>query len=197
MKARQANTIRLIIMITLAAALALGSLWLVEVMQRQTEDLLPQSARTDPDLYVEKFSFMRLGKNGEVRYNLTGTQMLHYPTDDSYLVQQPVMRSYGKDRPPMVSSSKRATIQNNQTEVHMYDDVRIDRPASATAQRFQLKTSYLLLLPDEDVMKTPKPVELQLGSSILNGTGMVANNATSEFRLSGDVKGTYQPAARN
>ena len=194
---RPTHTLRLVVLVVLAAALALGSLWLVEVMRRQTDNILPETARTDPDFYVEKFNFVRMGKNGEARYNLTGTQMEHYPGDDSYLIQNPIMHSYGTDRPPMVSRSKRATVQNNNTEVHMYDDVHIDRPPSPTSQHFQLKTSYLLLLPDEDIMKTPKAVELRLGGSILNGVGMVANNATGEFSLSGDVKGMYQPVARN
>jgi len=95
----------------------------------------------------------------------------------------------------MVSRSKRATVQNNNTEVHMYDDVHIDRPPSPTSQHFELRTSYLLLLPDEDIMKTPKAVALRLGGSTLNGTGMVANNATGEFSLSGAVRGMYPPAA--
>lgn len=187
-----ANGVRLIILIAFSAALALGSFWLLEVMQRKTEDSMPARVRTEPDFYVENFNFVRMAKTGEARYNLTGTEMKHYPQDDSYQIQNPVMHSYGVDRPPMVSRSLRATITNNNSEVHMYDNVHIDRPASATSQHFQLKTSYLLLLPDDDVMKTPKPVELQLGLSVLTGAGMFANNATGEFRLSSNVKGLYQ-----
>lgn len=191
-------TVRVIVLILISAALALGSLWLVEVMQRQTENSLPQPVRTDPDFYVEKFNFVRMSKTGEARYNLTGTEMKHYPADDSYLVTDPVMHSYGKNRPPMITRSQRALVQNDNSEVHMYDDVHIDRPASATAQRFQLKTSYLLLLPDDDVMKTPKFVELHQGASVLTGIGMYANNATGEFKLDGNVKGQYQaPIATN
>lgn len=191
--ANSANGVRLIVLIALSAALALGSFWLVEVMQRQTEDSLPARARTEPDFYVEKFNFVRMGKTGEARYNLTGTEMKHYPQDDSYQIQNPVMHSYSMDKPPMVSRSLRATITNNSSEVHMYDNVHIDRPASATSRHFQLKTSYLLLLPDDDVMKTPKPVEIKVGESVLTGAGMFANNASGEFRLSSNVKGQYQP----
>lgn len=195
---RTGSTIRVIALIALTAALALGSLWLVQVMERRTEDSLPQPVRTDPDFYVERFNFVRMAKTGEARYNLTGSDMKHYPADDSYVVQNPVMHSYGKDRPPMVSSSRYATVQNDNTEIRMYDNVHIDRPASATKPRFQLKTSYLLLLPDEDVMKTPKPVELQQGASVLTGVGMYANNTTGEFQLDGDVKGRYQaPPVKN
>lgn len=189
---RPGTTIRIIALILISAALALGSLWLVEVTQRQTENSLPLPVRTDPDFYVEKFNFVRMSQTGEARYNLTGTEMKHYPVDDSYLVTDPIMHSYGKNRPPMITRSQRAVVKNDNSEIHMYDDVHIDRPASATSQRFQLKTSYLLLLPDDDVMKTPKFVELQQGVSVLTGTGMYANNATGEFKLDGDVKGRYQ-----
>lgn len=193
---RQLSGIRLIVLIALSATLALGSLWIVEVMQRRSSDMFPAKQRTEPDFYVENFNFVRMGATGEAHYNLTGTKMTHNPKDDSYLVLNPIMHSYGKNRPPILARSETATVQNDSTEVHMHDHVYIDRPASATTQRFQLKSTYLLLLPDEDIMKTPKPVELMLGASVLNGVGMFANNATGEFRLSSNVKGMYQsPAA--
>lgn len=194
---RPTNSVRIIVLLAFSAALALGSFWLVEVMRRQTEDTLPTKPRSDPDFYVEKFNFVQMGKDGEARYNLTGTEMKHYPLDDSYQIQNPIMHSFSKDKPAMVSRSLRATMLNARDEVHMYDNVLIDRPASATSQHFQLKTSYLLLLPDEDIMKTPKPVELKLGTSVLTGTGMFANNATGEFRLSSNVNGLYQAATRH
>ena len=190
---RPATGARVIVLIALSAAFALGSFWLVQVMQKKTEESMPDRVRTEPDFYVEKFNFVRMAKTGEARYNLTGSEMKHYPQDDSYQIQNPVMRSYNAERLPMVSRSLRAKVTNNNSEVHMYDNVHIDRPASARSQRFQLKTSYLLILPDDDVMKTPKQVELMLGTSTLNGAGMFANNATGEFSLSSNVKGQYQP----
>jgi lipopolysaccharide export system protein LptC len=54
----------------------------------------------------------------------------------------------------------------------------------------------MLLLPDEDVMQTDKPVEILFGQSKLTGTGMFANNATRELRVSSNVHGTYQVPAR-
>ena len=195
---RPANGARLIVLVALSAALALGSFWLVQVMEKKTEESMPDRVRTESDFYVEKFNFVRMGKSGEARYNLTGSEMKHYPQDDSYQITNPIMRSYSAERSPMVTRSLRATVSNNSSEVHMYDDVHIDRPASATSQHFQLKTSYLLILPDDDVMKTPKPVQLQVGKSTLNGSGMFANNATGEFSLSSNVKGQYQaPAITN
>jgi len=46
-------------------------------------------------------------------------------------------------------------------------------------------------------MKTSKAVELRLGGSTLNGTGMYANNATGKFSLAGAVRGMYPAAGRH
>lgn len=192
--ARQSNSVRIIVLIAISAALALGSLWIVEVMQRKSNDMFPAKQRTEPDYYVEKFNFVRMGPTGEAHYTLTGTKMTHNPADDSYFVENPVMHSYGKSRPPMLSRSDTATVENDSTEVHMHDNVLVDRPASPTSPHFQLKTTYLLALPDEDIIKTPDPVQIVQGSATLTGTGMFANNATGEFRLSGNVHGHYIPA---
>jgi lipopolysaccharide export system protein LptC len=190
---RQASSIRIAALIAISAALALGSLWVVQVMQRKNSDMFPARQRTEPDYYVDKFNFVRMGPTGEAHYTLTGEKMTHNPKDDSYFIVRPVMHSYGKDRAPMLSRSDTATVENDSTEVHMHDNVLVDRPASATAPHFQLKTSYLLALPDEDILKTPEPVQIVQGTTTLTGTGMFANNATGEFRLSGNVRGHYVP----
>jgi lipopolysaccharide export system protein LptC len=186
------NTVRLIVLVIISAVLASGSFWLVEVMRRQTENSLHGKPRNTIDYYVEKFDFVRLGPTGDARYNLSGDRLTHNPQDNSYYVLQPVMHSFGQNRPPMVSRSDYAIVRNNNTEVHMHDHARINRPAYADKQAFQLQSSYLLLLPDEHIIKTPKPVELTLGLSTLTGVGMVANDATGEFKLSSNVKGRYQ-----
>ena len=131
---RPANTVRLIVLIALSAGLAFGSFRLVEVMRRQTDDTLPTKQRSEPDFYAEKFNFVRMGKDGTARYNLTGTEMKHYPLDNSYQIQKPVMYSFSKERQPMVSRSERALVEKNNTEVHMYENVVIDRPPAAGSQ---------------------------------------------------------------
>src|SRR5690606_41741007 len=115
--ARPGDAIRVIALLVITGALALGSLWLVEVMQRKTEDSLPRAVRTDPDFYVQHFNFVRMAQTGEPRYNLTGADLKHYPGDDSYLVQTPGMHSYGKDMPPMVSTSRFAAANNYNIEI--------------------------------------------------------------------------------
>jgi len=195
--ARSAMRFRLFAIMALMIALALGSFWVLEVLRRSGGDVVPTAPRSEPDFYVEKFSYVKMSKTGEASYHMSGARLTHNPQDDSYDIQQPVLHKMRENnQAPMTVRADRARVDNDNTKVHMYDNVHIDRPASPTEEPLHIQSEYMLLLPDEDVMQTDKPVQITFGLSKLNGTGMFANNATRELRLSSNVHGTYQVPAR-
>lgn len=194
MSARRAgNRYRMLLLLGLGLGLALGSFWLLEVMQKGVTDRMPKALGNEPDYYVEHFNFVRMSKTGEARYNIAGTRMIHRPLDDTYEITLPVVHSLSQTAPPLAMRSQRATVDPDSSKIHMFDQVEADRPASATTDHFHLKTEYLLILPDDDVIQTDKAAELTLGSARLTGIGMYANNATREFRLAQRVHGIYPP----
>lgn len=180
-------------LLMLAAMLALGSFWLLEVMRQPDKGAAPAAARVEPDYYVENFNFVRLSATGEAQYNISGKRMVHNPADDTHTVDLPVINSLSSERPPMTAHAERARIEPDGSRVHMYDQVRIDRPQTPTSSHFRLESDYLLVLPDEEIMRTDRPVRITLGESQLNGTGMVANNATGELQLASRVHATLPP----
>lgn len=195
--ARAAIRFRLFVIMAIMISLALGSFWVLEVMRRSGGEFIPPVERSEPDFYVENFSFVKMAKTGEASYHIAGERLTHNPQDDSYDIQSPVVtKLQDKNQEPMTVRSERARIDNDNTQVHMYENVHIDRPGSATSQPLHITSDYMLLLPEDDVMKTDKPVHITFGKSTLQGSGMYANNATREFRLSSNVHGTYQVPAR-
>jgi lipopolysaccharide export system protein LptC len=193
MDIRSVHRLRLALALILTAALALGSFWLLEVVRKSGGQEQPDIDKSEPDYYVENFQFVRISKTDvQSQYSISGQRMTHYPEDDSHKVEAPVVRSLSQNRPPMFASSKTAIVDRINGKIHMYDDVYIDRSANAENERLQLRSEYLQFLMDEDIMQTDKPVVITSGQSILKGTGMVANNATGEFKLSGNVHVTYQ-----
>lgn len=189
-----ANRFRLGFLIALSVALVLGSFWLLEVLRKSGITDAPDAPRTAPDYYVKNFTFVKMAKSRAARYNISGEVLTHLPLDDSYEITKPVIYNLSSNRPPMVMRSERALVNSDNSEVKMIDKVDVDRPASGTTQRFHLKSNYLLLLPDDDVMKTDQPVEMVMGTTLLNGTGMVANNATRQLDLAHRVHGVFAPA---
>ncbi len=191
-----ARRFRLVAILAPLIALALGSFWLFEVMRRATDDAIPNPQRKEPDFYVEKFSYVKMAKTGKTQYHFSGARLTHNPQDDSYDILLPVVNNLGNAQGPMTMRAEHATVNSDNSQVHMYDKVRLDRPATAGSDAVHARSEYLLLLPDDDVIKTDKPVEITIGQSRLTGTGMFANNATREFRLMSNVHGTYQAARR-
>ncbi len=196
MRKASGNRVRLAVIVGFFSLLALGSFWVLEVMRRGIDVNAPVAPRAEPDYYVEKFVFARMSKTGQPNYNVTGTRLTHLPQNDMYEVQLPVMNSRSNPESPMTMRAERGLIEHASNKIHMYQNVQLDRPASANAEHFHLDTEYLLTLPDEDVMRTDKEVRIKLGESRLNGVGMLFNNATRQFQLSHQVRGFYPPVAR-
>ncbi len=184
------------IAIAVIAALALGSYWLLEVMRKDRDETVSTAPRNQPDYYVDKFNYVRLSKTGQARYSIAGQKLIHHPNNDTYEIQTPVIKSLTEGRPPMTMHADRALVEPDSSKVHMYDNVHIDRPASKDAEHLHIQSDYLLILPDDDVMQTDKPVQITFDRSTLTGTGMYANNATREFRLAANVHGTYPAPQR-
>lgn len=193
---RSALRFRLVAILAPMIALALGSFWLLEVMRRSSDDFTPNPQRSEPDFYVEKFSYVKISKTGNAQYHFSGAKLTHNPKDDSYDIVLPVISKLGNAQPPMTLRAERAQVNSDNSQVHLYRNVQMERPASPANERIHVKSEYLLLLPDDEIVKTDEPVEITVGQSKLTGTGMFANNATREFRLTSNVHGTYQAPLR-
>lgn len=186
--------LRLIVIIALGVAMTLGSFWVLEVMRKNSIDNAPGMVRSEPDFYVNQFKFVQLAKNGQLHYKMSGARLTHEPLHDSYRIVQPVISNLGQARAPMTMRAESAMIEDDNSKVHLYKNVRIDRPAAGSSQALHLETEYLLLLPDVDVMQSDRPVKLALGQSTLSGNSMFANNATRELRVEGNVRGSFTTA---
>lgn len=187
---------RLVAILAPALALALASFWVVEVMRRSAGDFVSQAPRTEPDFYVEQFSYVRMARSGEAQYHLSGARLTHNPEDDSYDVENPIVRSQRDAVESMVITAERAWVNSDSSEVHLFTNVHMDRLATKDRERLELRSQHMLVLPDDDMMKTDKPVQITTGKSTLTGTGMIANNATRQFKLHSNVSGTYQAPTR-
>ena len=192
---RTSHRYRLALLLGGGIGLALASFWLLQVMQKGVTDTSPETHTNEPDYYVEKFNFVRTSKIGDARYTVSGARMIHRPKDDTYEITLPVIHNFSKDRAPMMMRAERAIAVPDSSKIHMIDKVDVDRPASPGAEHFHMTSEYLLILPDDDVVQTDKPVDLMLGTVTLTGAGMVVNNATREFRLAHKVHGVYPPQA--
>ena len=187
---------RVLLIVVFWTFLALGSFWLVQVMNRPSLDLQADASRNLPDYIVDRFSFVRLNPNGQPAYIISGNKLTHRPLDDSSEVDLPYVRSLSATQPPTEMRALRARIDQDNSRVHLSGDVHVERVAGAGVQNMDLKTQALTVFPDSDRMETDQPVVLVLGQSRMTGVGMKANNATRQIDVAKRLQITYPPAPR-
>ena len=189
MDKRTAHRWPLLITITVGAFLALGSFWLVQVMQRGDDPLDPSAAGNEPDSIVEKFSFVRMTPEGKPRYLFYGAKLTHRPLGDVSEVEQPMLQSMAPGQATMTIKSQKALIRHEENTVDLLGKVDIHRPPTPDARELRMKTEALTVFPDEDRMESDRRVDMALGAATITGVGMKANNATRqvEFASRGQI----------
>ena len=190
--------------VIILAVLALASFWILELMRRNdTEGNSRSSARGEPDYYVEKFSFIRMPNNGQANYHITGDKLSHHPLKDDFEIQQPRINSFDADKVPLNIRADLAIVEQKNLQIrparendqiHLRGKVQAERPDSATSKYMKLESEYLLLLPNEDKMKTDLAVSLTTNNAEIHAVGMIADNASHQIQLLSKVRASFGKA---
>lgn len=193
---RTAHRWRLLGVMIIGVFLAFGSFWLLQVMERDDGDARLGGPMNEPDYIVENFSFVRMTEEGKPSYVVSGKRLAHQQQGDVSEVEQPVVQGLTPGRPRTTVVANRGRIYHQEHRVDLLGNVDIQRPATPTSEALRVRTQALTVLPDEEIMKTDKPIEMQLGAATIRGTGMVANNATQKLHLASRGQIVYPPRAR-
>jgi lipopolysaccharide export system protein LptC len=187
---RTAHRFRLSLGMIVVLLAALGSFYLLELLNRAGEQMQAEKRMNEPDYIIENFSFVRLSKQGKPNYIIAGDKLTHRPVDDSSEIDKPRVHGVAPDRPPMEIVAKTARVDDFNSRVTLNGAVTIDRSAAPNIQPLHLATEKLVVFPDEDRMETDQPVQLKLGETTATANSMRANNATLQLHLAGN--GTLQ-----
>ncbi|WP_323144612.1 LPS export ABC transporter periplasmic protein LptC [Massilia phyllosphaerae] len=189
---RTAHRGKLLALMLSALFLAFGSFWLLQIMSSDG-GVGPVNVGNDPDYIVENFSFVRMAETGKPRYVISGERLTHRPADNSSVIDKPVVQGLNTEHPPMTMTAQHALVSQNQNQVDLSGDVDIQRPGAANARPLRVRTEALTFLPDEDIAKTDRAIEMKVGTATAHGVGMVANNATQQVELGGRGKIVFPP----
>ncbi|MBV7539275.1 LPS export ABC transporter periplasmic protein LptC [Duganella sp. sic0402] len=195
MRKRTAHRWQLTLIMMVGVFVAVGSFWLVQVVNQAGQGAGADKFREEPDYIIDRFSTVRMNKNGQPAYIVSGDRLTHHPVGDTSVIDKPFVHSLTTDQPPMNIHAQTAYVDQNNTRVRLDGNVDVVRPATRQAQELRLKTSTLTVYPDEERMETTAPVQMLAGTSTATGTGMKANNATRQIELGGRGTITMPPRA--
>lgn len=181
--------------VALVAMLAALTFWLERLVEGPDGPSPPRDPGT-PDFMIENLKATKMTPEGRAEYSLAAAKMVHFPASDVTEVEAPRLVQWRADAPPMRVSADRGTVSGNGAELHLEGDVVIVRDSAPGRGELRVATSYLQVIPDGEIARTPEHVVVTQDGSRLEGVGMEFNNKTREFELRSLVSGTYLPAAK-
>ena len=116
---KTAIIIAFIIMVGLSIWLQLG------LLEDPKPQPVPGDSRHDPDYYVENFTATGVDETGENRYVLEAERMIHFPDDDTALLDKPHIIQYKDGIAPRHSYSDSGWVASGGDEVLLTGNVRV------------------------------------------------------------------------
>jgi len=176
------------------ALLVALTLWLNTLVQAPAARA-DGSLRHDPDLMVESFNARKLGEDGRLLYTLAAKKMVHYPDDDSALLESLTLEAFEPRQPKMTITADHGRLEQGGERVWIEGNVVIVRDADAKNESARLMTDKLLVLPDEGKARTSSEVRMESASSRAVAAGLELDNRSRTLQLE-RVRATFQPKKR-
>ena len=102
------------------------SIWLqIGLLEDPKLRPVPGNSRHDPDYYVENFTATGVDETGENRYVLEAERMVHFPDDDTALLDKPHIIQYKDNVAPRHSYSDSGWVAPGGNEVLLTGNVRV------------------------------------------------------------------------
>jgi lipopolysaccharide export system protein LptC len=174
----------------LLAALAGLTFWLDRFVQPPGTNH-GAAARHDPDYVVDGLSAVRMAPDGSVKHSLFAERMVHYPDDDTTHLRLPRFVSYATAQAPVTITAREALVSREGENIYFHDDVIVTRAPYADRSELRMRTSYLHVIPDENIAKTDRAVTITDANTTVQAVGLELNSETQVLRLLSRVKGTY------
>lgn len=168
------------------------TLWLNQLVQAPAARA-DGALRHDPDTVVEKFDARKLGEDGRVLYTLAARKMVHYPDDDSAVLESLTLEAFEPHQPKMTITADHGRLEHGGDRVLIEGHVVLVREGDANMEPARIATDRLLVLPDQGVARTSSEVTMQSPSGHAVAEGLELDNKARTLRLD-HVHAYYEPS---
>ena len=132
---------------------------LVGITAWMQSDLLDESTNEqqlitdnhDPDYYIENFTAVGMDTDGNRQYVLEAERMVHFPDDDTSLLDKPHVIQYESERSPTHIYSETGWISADGDEVILTGNVRVIRGRDSTGSGGVTTTDKLNIVLKEPI----------------------------------------------
>ena len=177
----------------LMVLLALGSWWLVK--SAPTDDVSRAAApvRHEPDYTMHQFVVQRFGADGEMRVQIEGDTLRHYPDTDTLEIDNARIRASAPDGRLTIATARHAISNGDGSEVQLSGGANVLREASDKQQAIEFRGEFLHAFVSLERVRSHLPVTVLRGSSEVHAGAMDYDNLTRVLLLKGRIRAVFSP----
>jgi lipopolysaccharide export system protein LptC len=184
--------------IFLMGLLALGTYWLVRNTPPPLLTERPGAASAEPDYYMRNFGIKTFGDAGQLKSDVTGAEVRHYPQTDTLEIDRALIRSYNAEGKLTTSTGDRALITGDGSQVQLIGNARVVRQAGVDGKgqsvpQLQFTGEFLHVFVNEERVKSHLPVVITRGNDRFAGDTFAYDNLDGVASMQGHVKGILMP----
>ncbi len=172
----------------LMALLALGTWWLVQNAPRPEVAATDVAARHEPDYMMQGFTLQRFGADGQLRVQVQGTKMRHYPDTDTLEIDGVTIRALAADGSVTRATASRALTNGDASEVQLIGAAQVVREGLGTQPAIEFESEFLHAFFNTERLRSHLPVRLRQGSSDLRVGAIEYDNLTRSATLGAPVR---------
>jgi lipopolysaccharide export system protein LptC len=122
-----------------------------DLLEEPANDMEASAESHDPDYYIENFTAVGMDTAGNRQYMLEAARMVHFPDDDTSLLDKPHVIQYEPGRAPTHIYSETGWVSANGDEVKMTGNVRVIRGRDETGSGGVTTTDTLNIVLKEPI----------------------------------------------
>ncbi|WP_238455826.1 LPS export ABC transporter periplasmic protein LptC [Azohydromonas lata] len=180
----------------LMALLALATWWLVKSTPNAPEPGSEAAVRHVPDYTMQGFKTQRFTPQGALQVQIEGTQMRHYPDNDTFEVDEVRIRSLGEDGTVMRATARRALSNGKGTQVQLMGNAVVVREALDGQPPLEIRSELLTFFTETKRVVTDQPVQVLQGSNDMRAAGVDYDHRSGLAQLTGPMRARLDPPAR-
>jgi lipopolysaccharide export system protein LptC len=180
----------------LMAVLAAATWWLVRNAPVVDTHHVTVPLRHEADYVMTHFVVQRFAPDGSLRTQIEGTQLRHYPDDDTLEIDAARIRAIGDNGTVTLASAKRALANGDGSEVQLIGDAQVTRPADGKEEAVEFRSEFLHAFRNIERVRSDQPVVVTQGTSVVRAEGMEYDNLARIVELKGRSTATFVPPNR-
>lgn len=191
------NQISLYLPVVLMGMLALISYWVVSRSPAPDEPRPPPAISAEPDYFMRAFAVRTFASDGQLRTEIEGLELRHYPADNTIHVDQARMQSIDETGRLTTAQAQRLVTNDAQTIYALSGDVVIVREAWVLADgqrlpRLEFRGESITYDVEQDQLASDQPVTLMRDQDRMQADKLLYRIDQADVVLQGRVRATLQ-----